>query len=504
MRKLLFGIIVFVMGALASAVFVSCATTSGGSAANQCATLFKRGWESYTKSGNDDIEKYQKAIEEWKRVVEIDPVFVPDNSSSLTFLVKYSGKFPVLFYLGSVYHDLGKKQSGEEAKQSYLKAIECFDEILNRNLPQRDATLNYKAQCYVRLGDTENAVKTIRELVNTTGNEEIIAKGKAEIARLDPALGRQEWEARIAAEYACVCYVSASGRDGNDGRTEATAFKTLERAVSYLTTSALGDKYAVVVIGTLNQRSEGGDDEEDAFVIISLYGDSFLITGIPNAPSGTKAVISAAGTDKRAVFVSSNRSGGAFRFEHIEISGSKNRGLVVSLETEATLGDGAVVRNNTGGGVAVVEPKDEVKDSYAPGHLIIEGGIIENNKISGQEAGTGTGAGVYVGGKLTMKWGAVRNNTAIGEYSSGGGILFNGNYKSVISGGEISGNVAQFGGGISVFGEATVTMSGGTVSGNTGVGSGVAVSEGSVFNQNGGTVSGNKAPAGYQNIQVYR
>jgi hypothetical protein len=459
---------------------------------------FKRGWEDYRKLG---AENFQKAIESWTRVVELDPSFVPNNAASVTFLVKYPGSdFPIWFYLGNAYHDLGGKQSGEAAKQSYRKAIEYLDEALSRNLPQREATLNYKAECYLKLGDTENAVKTLWELVNATSNKEIIANGRAQIAKLDPVFSLQELKARILAEYKGIYYVSASGSDYNNGWTEETPFKTLENAFSLFMGVEFNRSYAVIVIGTLNQSSEGSNDEHGVFDISPSGGGPYLITGIPYAPSGTRAILSAAGTNKEAANVSGGLSGATFLFEHIEISGSKERGLSISLSTDVTLGDGAVVRDNTGGGVLVAGPKAEYKAMSAPGHLIIDGGIIENNNTS-------NGGGVYVNGKLTMKRGAVRNNTTpveVNESGRGGGIIFWGDYTSVISGGEISGNAARFGGGIYIVKGTTVTMTGGIVSGNTGIGSGVTVTLGAVFNQNGGTVSGNKALSGYKDTQVWR
>jgi hypothetical protein len=452
--------------------------------------------EYYAKADVEGKVEYEKAIADWSQLVEINPGFIPDHEVTAKYLVAYRGNnFPAWVYLGIALYDLGKEQTGEEAMNSYRRAIACFDEALNRNLPQREVSLNGKAYCYVYLGDTKNAAKTYKELAAASRNQELIGKALAESTKMD--FDRKEWEARLIAEYGGICYVSASGSDDNDGLTEATAFKTLRTAFGF-TRSVLEDSKAVVVIGALNQSSESGDNNDDLFHIFPWgLNNSYLITGIPYAPEGKKAVLSAAGTDKIALGVYSSQDA-TLRVEHIEISGSKKRGLTISVHTEVTLGEGAVVCNNTGGGVLVFRPRDELRDSIAPGHLIIDGGIIENNRVTGRGA---SGGGVVVQGKLTMKWGFVRNNAA-SEDGSGGGIFFQENYPSVISGGEISGNTALGGGGIFIE-EGTVTMTGGAVTGNTGVGSGVVIFDG-VFNQNGGTVSGNKAPSGYQNIQVYR
>jgi hypothetical protein len=182
-----------------------------------------------------------------------------------------------------------------------------------------------------------------------------------------------------------------------------------------------------------------------------------------------------------------------FRFEHIEISGGAKRGLEVGINASVTLGPGAVVRNNQGGGVVVSSIKDEYRDQFSSGALILDGGIVENNRS------VSLGGGIYVLGAFTMKRGSIRNNTVALDangISSGGGICVNGSEPVSIEGGEITGNTADVGGGIVII-EGRVTMSGGSVSGNTatGVVGGVAALRGGVFTQRGGTVSGNRAPA---------
>jgi hypothetical protein len=286
-------------------------------------------------------------------------------------------------------------------------------------------------------------------------------------------------------------YVSATGDDEKDGLTEATAFKTLFHAVFQ---ANFDDAIkTITVIGTLNQASEGRDND-DVFFLSSFGDDPILITGIPNAPAGRRAVLSAAGTQKACVCVSGLFSPAtAVRFEHIEISGSSKLGLEVSLDTTVTLGPGSTVRNNSDCGVWVNKPEEEYRDRVSSGHLILDGGIVENNKREF------AGGGIRVMGAFTMKRGSVRNNTAVPNAkgnSYGGGISIESKDPVSIEGGDISGNMAAMGGGIFIY-EGNVTMSGGSISGNTatsGVG-GVWVAKGETFTQRGGTVSGNKAPS---------
>lgn len=285
-------------------------------------------------------------------------------------------------------------------------------------------------------------------------------------------------------------YVSASGDDGNDGLTEAAAFKTLRHAVFAVGISETIK--TITVIGTLSQASEGEGGGSVVFFCMIIGDAPILITGLPNAPFGRRAVLSASGARKGCVTVSS-MSKIAVRFEHIEISGGAGAGLDVGLNAVVTLGPGSVVRNNQGGGVVVSSPRNEYRDRYNPGHLILDGGIIENNKREH------SGGGILVRGAFTMKRGGVRNNTAALDKDGvgfGGGVYIRSGDPVSIEGGDITGNTAGMGGGVFIDG-GDVAMTGGTVSGNTATqgGGGVIVWNGATFNQRGGSISGNRAPS---------
>jgi hypothetical protein len=286
-------------------------------------------------------------------------------------------------------------------------------------------------------------------------------------------------------------YVSATGNDENDGLTEATAFKTLSRAVIKASSSETTIK-TVTVIGTLNEVSEHASTNFVFFLMNGIRNENepILITGLPNAPSGRRAVLSATGTTKPCV-----RPIGPFRFEHIEISGSSKIGLDLTVGSYITLGPGSVVRNNSTGGVFVAGVPDQLKalEWVRPASLILDGGIVENNKREN------TGGGIVVMGAFTMKQGSVRNNTTVSDKDGvnvAGGLYIKSNEPVSIEGGDISGNTAGLGGGVFIDEGSSVTMSGGSVSGNTateGVG-GVWVTIGATFNQRGGAISGNRAP----------
>ena len=280
-------------------------------------------------------------------------------------------------------------------------------------------------------------------------------------------------------------YVSAAGNDKNNGLSEAAAFKTLGNAVRATRFSGIK---TITVIGTLNQASEGGDDDY-VFTIVFTSGE-ILITGVPNASGSRRAVLSAAGTQKNGVGVG-GLEGISVRFEHIEISGSAKTGLQVGLNAEVTLREGAAVRNNADSGVWIPGVREDARDRHNSGHLILDGGIVEGNRTAR------AGAGIGVQGAFTMKRGAVRNNTAAGTSSTGGGIYIESREPVAIDGGEISGNTAAAGGGVDISGGSRVTMTGGSITGNTAtrLAGGVLVQKGAVFTQRGGTVRGNRAPS---------
>jgi hypothetical protein len=300
-------------------------------------------------------------------------------------------------------------------------------------------------------------------------------------------------EAQTEGEARASYYVSASGNDRNNGLSETWAFKSLAHAVSQ---AARSDTIkTVTVIGTLNRASEGGLSDMVFLLVneINEAGDNtgpVLITGLPNASAGRRAVLSAAGTTGDCV-----RAYGVLRFEHIEISDSRETGLIAGLESDVTLGPGSLIRDNEWSGVVVsavfAHPDASPENISGPGALTLDGGIVENNW------GYRGGGGIFVSGAFTMKRGSVRNNQAVsdnGEGSMGGGIYIASNEPVSIEGGDISGNKADMGGGLYIAG-GRVTLTGGVITGNTAdeKGGGVWICTGASFTSSGGTVNGNRS-----------
>jgi hypothetical protein len=169
-----------------------------------------------------------------------------------------------------------------------------------------------------------------------------------------------------------------------------------------------------------------------------------------------------------------------------------NTDRLVRVEGGAlTMGEGAVITGNTGGGVGV--------DNSV---FTMSGGSITGN--------TGSGVSLDNGASFTMSAGSISGNTQKGTVTSGvkaGGVGV-GNSTFIMSGGSISGNTVEntngFAGGSGVYvdtwGEnprSVFTMSGGSITGNTVKSNNTAIGavnlENSTFVMSGGVISGNRA-----------
>ena len=178
----------------------------------------------------------------------------------------------------------------------------------------------------------------------------------------------------------------------------------------------------------------------------------------------------------------------------IKTNNAKNGGGV-ALDKGGTLElFGGKIINNTaenignGGGICVGTIEDTDENT---GTLTMTGGEISGNTANG-------GGGIAVlHGTFTMSDGKVIDNTAA---TKGGGIfgfsLSKAKGEIIVSGGEISGNMAKASGvnaGGGICSRYKLTVSGGTIEDNKakyGYGGGIGVEDG-IFNFSGGTVSGN-------------
>ena len=344
-------------------------------------------------------------------------------------------------------------------------------------------------------------------------------------------------------------YVSASGDDSNNGRSEQAPFKTLGRAAE---AAGAGVIKTITVIGTVGggyvHVGEGGDDE-------------ILVTGKPNANEAEKAVIT--GNDWQSLHIRGN-----VRFTHIRLT----RGGL-DINGVLTLGADVVFSNlDTGDGEIYLSPESTLVmtdnatiadysvgsgHSYRDNSKVIMSGnatitnsravsvisvitvimsgnakvsnnrqtgvnarnvtMSENAEISGNGGyGVSSGEGSVIlsgnariinnGGGVNLRESTlslsgnarISNNTT---RENGGGVYLTGKCTITLSGNAvISGNAAKNGGGVFLhrgYGDAitTLTLEGGGISGNKAeYGAGVYVNgDGCTFTHKGGTVTGNEA-----------
>lgn len=338
------------------------------------------------------------------------------------------------------------------------------------------------------------------------------------------------------------------GDDANDGLTESTAVKTIEKANELANANGTSDiflKSVYRVTGTENwdlgrktihRYSLGGYmiELEDASASLTL--ENVVIDGAEYSVAATHA----AETD--SIIKAANggmivlNSGAILQNNKAAQFGS---GILASNGVKITMEDGAVIRNNTnrnyelGGGILLGNGSTftmnggEISGNTANGGggvaiigstMVMNGGTISNNstyKTSGQGS---YGAGVYVadyanasGGdtlftaqpaSFEMNGGKITGNTAL-DY--GGGVLtFPQQSQKItinIKNGEISGNKVTTGSGGAVaafFGVTELNIKGGTLTGNSAYqfGGGVFLYQATNVTISGGTISENKALRG--------
>ncbi len=244
------------------------------------------------------------------------------------------------------------------------------------------------------------------------------------------------------------------GDDANDGLTESTAVRTLEKANELANAKGTRDIF-----------------------LASVY----QVTGTEDWDLGGKTI--------------HRHSLGGYMIELKDAS--------ASLTLKDVVIDGA--------GATSAAETDSIIKAVSGGTIVLQSGaILENNKA----AQFGSGILANNGVKITMEDGAVIRNNTNRNYELGGGILLGNGSIFTMNGGEISGNTANGGGGVAIIG-STMVMNGGKISNNstyktTGQGSygaGVYVADyanasgGDIlfkpkpasFEMNGGKITGNKA-----------
>ena len=265
---------------------------------------------------------------------------------------------------------------------------------------------------------------------------------------------------------------SSSGDDANSGLTASKAVKTLTKAIE-LFESQSAQKIMVCAEYTLPSEESTLLDRagKEHLTLMRYIGKS----DVSGAFRGKLLTISQGNVTITNVTLDGTIIG-YVTDELLSISGSG---------TEVTLGDDAIICNNSDSGVCV--------SSYN-GKFKMTGGAITGNRTSFD------GGGVRISkGEFEMSGGIISGNS--GGYGGGVNVGTNSGCKFTMIGGEISGNYAKRGAGVTVskgLYTGTFEMSGGTISGNQSYGTGDDVGGGGVyvygkFTMSGGEISGNKA-----------
>ena len=308
------------------------------------------------------------------------------------------------------------------------------------------------------------------------------------------------------------------GADDNNGLSEATAVKTIEKANELANANKINDiclSSFYKVTGaetwdlggkTLHRYNLGGYMIELADASASLTLSNVVIDGAEYSVDAahaaeTDSIIKAAngGTIvlNRGAILQNNK---AAQF---------GSGILANNSVNITMEDGAIIRNNTnsnyelGGGILLGNGSTftmnggEISGNTANGGggvaiigstMVMNGGVISNNSTYRTSGQSSYGAGVYVADYAN---------------ASGGDILFTPTPASFeMNGGKITGNTAlDYGGGVLTFPQKnqkiTITINNGEISGNKVTnGSGGAVAaffDGTELNIKGGTLTGNSA-----------
>jgi predicted outer membrane repeat protein len=344
-------------------------------------------------------------------------------------------------------------------------------------------------------------------------------------------------------------YVSADGDDANDGLTENSAFKTLDRGLAQTKTSGVK---RIIVTGTLTLESEAPANQNAVFFVQTAENEEIVIAG--NPAGGNPGVLQ--GTMNRRVLAIAS---GSVRLENILITGGnlatagQGGGAYIGPGARLTAGSGAVIRGNRafsgggayvdngffimeadsilaenwaqtdGGGVAVhgsgaIDRKRAANAGVSlgePGSAVIRGNArIEKNSADDDGGGVYSSGGVVIfaekakllhntsqcGGGLCSERSAftvvqdkvlVQGNKALGRSQGGGGLCAGVGAGIVMKAGEVRGNSAYLGGGAYLEG-GSFKLSGGAITGNeAGHGGGLYRSSGD-FTATFGDLSGNR------------
>ena len=271
-------------------------------------------------------------------------------------------------------------------------------------------------------------------------------------------LEANEESAAFAVSANTVIYLDPQhGADENDGLSEATAVKTIEKANKLANEKNIND------------------------ICLSSF---YRVTGEEVWDLGGKIIHRYTG----GYMIELKDTSASFTLQNVVIDGAR-----YSVAAENAAETDSIIKAANGGTI-----------------VLNSGAILQNNKA----AQFGSGILANNGVNVTMEDGAIIRNNTNRNYELGGGILLGNGSTFTMNGGEISGNTANGGGGVAIIG-STMVMHDGVISNNStyrtsgqdSYGAGVYVADyanssggdtlftatPASFEMNGGKITGNKA-----------
>jgi hypothetical protein len=231
-------------------------------------------------------------------------------------------------------------------------------------------------------------------------------------------------------------YVRANGNDRNEGISEGAPFRTLTRAVEAASGSTVK---TITVIGTITTALPN--------ITKGTGAAEILITGKTDAAD--KAVLQIP-QEGRAFIIGGNSR---IRFEHITITGGTYGGIRVNEGATVTLGQGAVVSDNStayGGGITINK-----------GVLVLCGNAL----VTKNTANSGGGIAVLGSGTILMQDDALvsenwTDTNSEGEDGEGGGVYAEDAEITMEGNAAIVNNKGYWGGGIYLNTKSALVMRG--------------------------------------------
>ena len=223
-------------------------------------------------------------------------------------------------------------------------------------------------------------------------------------------LEANEESAAFAVSANTVIYLDPQhGADENDGLSEATAVKTIEKANKLANEKNIND----ICLSSF-YRVTGEEVWDLGGKIIHRYTGGYMIELKDTSASLT--------------------------LQNVVIDGAR-----YSVAAENAAETDSIIKAANGGTI-----------------VLNSGAILQNNKA----AQFGSGILANNGVNVTMEDGAIIRNNTNRNYELGGGILLGNGSTFTMNGGEISGNTANGGGGVAIIG-STMVMNNGTISNNS-------------------------------------